>query len=106
MCLTSTPKAAATPPPPEYLHNSLLDSGTMSYATGRNNLKIDLNTPASAGVNLPTQTMANTQPVPGRSQALTGINVPIGTPGMVIPTVGGAMSGSYAGAVVPGTSGK
>lgn len=114
MCM-STPSAPAAPPPPQYLHNPFLDGSTMQgngYNRGRNSLRTDLGTAGDGAMPVPKMKGAATAGPPqstGPSAPSGGLTLPAGTlptmgqPGMVVPTVGGAMAGLLAGQVTSGT---
>lgn len=89
MCMASTPTIDTTPKPVEYLHNPYLDGITIGTGAtrGRNSLRVDLGTPNNAPA-------AGAQPAPSPTSGGQMRPMPISTPGMVIPTIGGSAAGS------------
>jgi hypothetical protein len=108
MCMMSTPKTPdTTAKPVEYLHNQYLDGYTIGSAQtrGRNSLRVDLASPTGSGVQTapaPSGTPApkTTSPIPG---APVNPTTPVRSgpitlgPGIVSPTVGGALAGTIPG---------
>jgi hypothetical protein len=112
MCMSSTPVASPTVSKPQYMHNSYLDgiNEGEGLTIGRNSLRIDLNNSPnnlsvpSAPQNNPSGqglvTPRNQSQVPQAVSAAPAGTAPGGmsaaalTPGMVIPTVGGALAGA------------
>jgi hypothetical protein len=112
MCFVSTPKVNTNPPPPEYLHNTMLDDvgpdGTGANR-GVNSLTIplssqnDLNAPgaatgAQAGLNVPTSGQSAANPVASGTPAAAT------APGVVTPTVGGSLAGAIPSYMMVGIS--
>jgi hypothetical protein len=104
MCLSSSPTAPVENKPVEYLHNSFLDGATIQGAgntTNRNSLRNDLTAPKASGA-------ATTPPVSaspgfglGAPLISTSSTAPPPSPGIVIPTIGGALAGTIGGVAVP-----
>ena len=103
MCMGGAPSAPAENKPVEYLHNSFLDGYTIAgtgTTQGRNSLRIDLAAPTSSGVN-PAPTTPAVTPLPVAANPLfrkTSQSL-LPSPGMVVPTMGGALAGTLGGAV-------